>query len=308
MRAAAPASRAPRAQRRNEALAAFVFILPWIIGFIVLTAGPMIASVYLSLTNYNVLQPPRWIGFANYQQILTSDDLFRKSLLNTFYYTAIYVPTHMAAALGLALLLNAKVRGVPFWRTFFYLPSITPVVAVAVLWRWILNPNGGAINQGLSAIGIPGPGWTTAPNWMIPLIVLMTTWTGGGAMLIYLAGLKNIPRELYEAAEIDGAGAVARFMHITLPMLFSVLFFTAVIGIIAALQTFAQPVVLFDENGGSGNAALFYIMHLFNQAFAYFKMGYASALAWIIFVIIVAFTVLQFRLSNRWVYYEGGER
>lgn len=306
--AGAPRLSRPARLARSEAFAAFVFISPWIIGFLVFTAGPMIASIYFSFTNYNVLQPPRWVGLDNYRQIFTSDDLFRKSLFNTIYYTVLYVPLHMATALGLAMLLNAQVRGVPFWRTFFYLPAITPVVATAILWRWILNPSGGALNRALTALGLPAPAWTTDPSWMKPALVLMTLWAAGGAMLIYLAGLKNIPRELYEAAEIDGAGAVSRFFHVTLPLLSGVLFFTAVIGIIAAFQTFAQSAVLFDETGGSDNAGLLYIMHLFNQAFRYFKMGYASALAWILFVVIVSFTILQFKLSNRWVYYEGEEK
>jgi multiple sugar transport system permease protein len=276
----------------------------------------MIASIYFSLTDYNVLQPPNWVGLDNYKQILGSDELFRTALLNTVYYTVLYVPLHIIVALGLALLLTRRVRGVPFWRTFFYIPSITPVVAVAILWRWILNPDGGALNQALAFVGIHGPGWTTDPAWMKGSLVLMALWSVGSTMLIYIAGIKNVPQELYEAAKVDGAGALTRFFRITLPMLSGVLFFTAVIGVIAALQLFAQPAVLFEPQGGNsngtitggaGNAALFYIMYLFNQAFAYFKMGYASALAWILFVIIVAFTILQFRLSNRWVYYEGGE-
>lgn len=292
---------------RREAWAAYIFILPWIIGFVVFTAGPMVASMYFSLTDYNVLQPPLWVGLENYRQVV-SDELFHQSLWNTIVYTLMYVPSHMAVALGLALLLTANIRGVPFWRTLFYIPSITPVVAVAILWRWLLNPNGGLVNRSLALVGIAGPGWTTDPDWMKPALVLMSLWSAGGAMLLYIAGLKNVPRELYEAAEIDGAGPVARFFRITLPMLSSVLFFTAIISVISGLTTFAQPAVLFDENGGSSNAALLYMMYLFNTAFSYFRMGYASALAWVLFVIVVAFTILQFRLSNRWVYYEGGDQ
>lgn len=303
---------------RREWIAAYLFISPWAIGFLVFTAGPMIASLYFSLTDYDVLQPPTWVGLNNYGQILGSDDQFRQALLNTVIYTVMYVPGSMLVALILALLLNMSVRGTPFWRTFFYLPSVTPIVAVAILWRWILNPDGGAINTMLAWLGITGPGWLTDTHWMKPSLVLMALWQVGGTMLIYVAGLKNVPRDLYEAATVDGAGAVARFFHVTLPMLSSVLFFTAVIGVINAFQIFAQAAVLFEPvgggasstgalTGGSGNAALFYIMYLFNQAFAYFKMGYASALAWILFVIIIVFTIAQFRLSNRWVYYEGGE-
>lgn len=291
---------------RNESIAALLFISPWIIGFLVFTLGPALASVYFSLTNYNVLEPAEWTGLSNYREILTQDDLFRKSLINTAYYTVIYVPLHIISALGVAMLLNTRVRGVPFWRTFFYLPSVTPVVAMAILWRFILNPQGGILNQGLTSLGLPAPGWTTDPNWMMPALGLMVTWGGAGnAMIIYLAGLKNIPRELYESADIDGAGWWSRTFHITLPMLSPVLFFTTVVGIVAALQTFAQSRVLFDEEGGNGNAALLYLMYLFNTAFSYFRMGYASALAWILFVVIIAFTLFQFWLSRRWVYYEG---
>lgn len=308
MKAQALPQRPPRfsPMRRSEAVAAYLFMLPWLIGFVVFTAGPMLASLYLSFTSYNVLQPPRWVGLANFTQMLGYDDMFRKALLNTLVYTALYVPLHIMVALGLALLLNARVRGVPLWRTAFYLPSITPVVAVALLWRFILNPADGALNQLLGLFGIPGPGWTSDPHWIKPGLVLMSVWTGGSAMLIYLAGLKNIPQPLYDAADVDGASPWQKFVHITLPMLSSVLFYTAVIGVIGSLQIFAQSVVLLDANGGSDNAALFYIMYLFNQGFAYFKMGYASALAWVLFVIIVALTAFQFWLSNRWVYYEGG--
>jgi multiple sugar transport system permease protein len=300
---------------RREAGAAYLFLSPWIIGFIVFTAGPMVASAYFSLTAYNVLQPPRWVGLDNYTQILTGDELFRQALKNTFIYALMFVPAHMLVALTLALLLNRNAHGTPIWRTLFYLPSITPVVAVAILWRALLNPNSGVINTVLGWVGIAGPGWTTDPSWLKPSLVFMQVWAVGGTMLIYLAGLKNIPASLYEAAAMDGAGRFSRFFHVTIPMLSSVLFFTAVINTIAAFQTFAEPAILFaqpggDPNsglqGGSGNAALLYTMYLFTQAFTYFRMGYASALAWILFVIIIAFTVLQFRLSSRWVYYEGG--
>ncbi len=294
---------------RAESLAALVFISPWIVGFLVFTLGPALASVYFSLTNYNVLEPAEWTGLTNYREILTEDELFRKSLINTAYYTVIYVPLHIVSALGVAMLLNTNVRGIPFWRTFFYLPSVTPVVAMAILWRFILNPQGGILNQGLAALGLPTPGWTTDPNWMMPALGLMVTWGGAGnAMIIYLAGLKNIPKELYEAADIDGAGWWSRTFRITLPMLSPVLFFTTVVGIVAALQTFAQSRVLFDEEGGNSNAGLLYLMYLFNTAFGYFRMGYASALAWILFVVIISFTIFQFWLSKRWVYYEGEGR
>jgi multiple sugar transport system permease protein len=292
---------------RGESRAAFLFVLPWVIGFLIFTAGPAIASFYYSLTEYDVLQPPEWVGLQNYREIFTADELFYKSLRNTIYYTVLYVPLHIISALGIAMLLNTRVRGIPFWRTFFYLPSVLPVVAVAILWRFLLNPQQGAINQLLSAVGLPTPGWTTDPNWMVPALSLMITWGGAGpAMIILLAGLKNIPRELYEAAELDGAGWWAKTRRITVPMLSPVLFFLSIVGIISALGVFAQSRVLYNEDGGPGNAALVYMMYLFNTAFEYFRMGYASALAYILFVITITFTLLQFWLSRRWVYYEGG--
>lgn len=303
-------SRGSAGMARSEARAAFVFLLPWIIGFIVFTSGPLIASLYLSLTDYNVLQPPSWVGLSNYSEILGSDDLFRKSLLNSIYYTILFIPLHIISALIIALLLNTRIRAISLWRTFFYLPTVTPVVAAAVLWRFLLNPQAGVVNQLLGSIGLPTPGWTTDPHWLIRTVAIMVTWMAvGNTMVIYLAGLKGIPVELYEAADLDGAGWFAKTWHVTLPMLSPVIFFTLIVGVISSIQVFAQPRVLFnDPQGGSGNAALMYMMYLFNNAFSYFKMGYASALAWILFIVILILTALQFWASRRWVYYEGEAR
>ncbi len=304
-----PGRRRSKAATR-EAIAAYVFISPWIIGAIVFTFGPILASLYFSLTEYNVLQSPEWVGLDNYRQIVTSDDLFRKSLMNSFIYTIMYIPIHIIVALLIAMLLNTTVRGLPIWRTFFYLPVVTPVVAAAVLWRFLLNPQAGIVNQALRAVHLPTPGWTTDPDWLLRSVVLMVTWQAAGStMIIYLAGLKGIPRELYEAAEIDGAGWWSQTFNITLPLLSPVIFFTMVVGIIGSIQVFAQPRILFnDESGGAGNASLTYMMYLFNNAFSYFKMGYASALAWILFVVILIVTAIQFWVSKRWVYYEGEGR
>ncbi len=295
---------------RGEALAAFVFISPWVIGFLVFTGGPLVASLYLSFTDYNVLQPPSWVGLSNYGQIFTQDDLFRKALANSVYYTALFIPMHVVTALAIAMLLNTRVRYISWWRTFFYLPAVTPAVATAVLWRFILNPQQGMVNQFLGMLGLPTPGWTTDPHWLIRTLALMVTWGAvGNTMIIYLAGLKGIPVELYEAAEVDGAGWWTKTWNVTLPMLSPVLFFTIVVGIIGAIQVFTQPRVLFnDPNGGAGNAALTYMMYLFNNAFSYFKMGYASALAWVLFIIILIITAVQFWAGRHWVYYEGEAR
>lgn len=299
-----------KAVSTSESFAAYIFILPWIIGAIVFTFGPIIASLYFSFTNYDVLRPPEWVGLENYQRIFQEDQLFRKALQNSLIYTAMYIPLHIATSLLIAMLLVTNVRGVPIWRTFFYLPVVTPVVAAAVLWRFLLNPQAGMVNQVLRSIGLPAPGWTTDPDWLLRSVVLMVVWSAAGStMIIYLAGLKGIPKDLYEAAELDGAGWISKTFNITLPMLSPVIFFTLVVGLIGSIQVFAQPRILFnDENGGAGNASLTYMMYLFNNAFSYFRMGYASALAWILFIVILLVTALQFWGSKRWVHYEGEGR
>ena len=306
----APRQRRPfAAMAQKEALAAYVLILPWIIGAVVFTFGPIIASLYYSFTEYNILQPAEWVGIRNYRDI-ADDDLFRRSLLNSLYFTVMYVPLHIIFALAVALLLNTNVRGLGLWRTFFYLPVVTPVVASAVLWRFILNPQSGIVNRTLRDIGIPTPGWTTDADWLIRSVVIMAAWQAvGGTMVLYLAGLRGIPRELYEAADIDGAGFWSKLRNVTLPLLSPVLFFTLIISVVGSIQIFAQPRILFgDSEGNVPNASLMYMMYLFNNAFAYFKMGYASALAWILFLVILVITAIQFWGSKRWVYYEGESR
>jgi multiple sugar transport system permease protein len=315
---AAPAIAVPMTQRgaqksgraRAEAIAAYIFISPWLIGAVVFTFGPIIASLYYSLTDYNVLQPAHWVGLANYKEIFTQDDLFRKSLVNSLYYTVHFIPLPIVIALLIAMLLNTKVRGLSAWRTFFYLPVITPVVAAAVLWRFLLNPQDGIVDQTLRAIGLPAPGWTTDPAWLIRSVVLMVTWQAvGSTMILYLAGLRGIPVELYEAADLDGASWWSKTRNVTLPLLSPVIFYTLIIGVVGSIQVFAQPrILLNDENGGAGSSGLTYMMYLFNNAFSYFKMGYASALAWILFLVILAITAVQFWGGKHWVYYEGESR
>jgi multiple sugar transport system permease protein len=302
----APAGRAgrPRSAFAEEKVSGWVSISPWVVGFLIFTAGPIIASLYFSFTSYDVIRSPRWVGLENYVDIFTTDRFFKKSLFNSFVYTILYVPAHVATALGVALLLNQARQAAGIFRTLFYLPSMTPAVATAILWLWILNPNDGLVNRVLRFLHLPAPLWTIDPFWMKPSIVIMSCWHLGGAMLIFLAGLKNIPRELYEAAALDGANAWQRFRNVTLPMLSSVTFFIATMGLISALQVFTQGYVMFDESGGPQNAALFYIMHLFREAFRYLHIGYASALAWLLFIVIAGLTAIQFYLSKKWVYYE----
>lgn len=289
----------------EETRAGWLAISPWVAGFIIFTLGPILASLYFSLTSYNVVQPARFVGLENYRRIFADDPLFIKSLLNTFVYTALHVPLHVFTALGAALLLNRAARAQGIFRTLFYLPSMTPAVATALLWLWILNPNDGLVNRFLRLLHLPAPAWTVDPFWMKPAVVIMSVWSLGGAMLIYLAGLKNIPVTLYEAAQLDGASGWQQFRYITFPILSPVTFFIATISLISSLQTMTEGYVMFDKDGGNQNAALFYIMYLFKRAFEYFQMGYASALAWLLFLVIGLLTAAQFYLSKRWVHYES---
>ena len=293
--------------KRAEARAAFGFLSPWIVGFVIFTALPMIASLVLSFTEYDVLRPPRFVGFENYQQ-LVQDPRLRQSILNTFFYVALHVPLSTAVALGLALLLNRVVRAADFFRTVFYLPSITPGVAVGALWLWLLNPRIGLINRGLEFFGIPGPGWTTDPMWIKPGIVLMSLWSVGGTVIIYYAALRNVPNELYEAARLEGARAWHEFRFVTLPLISGAVFFTLIVNTISSLQIFAEVYTMFFgqmNSGAAESAALFYVIYLFRQAFEFLHIGYASAMAWLLFAITLILTLIQLRVSRRWVYYEG---
>ena len=293
----------------SEKWAGYTFISPWFIGFFIFTAGPMVASLALSFTEYDVLRPAEYVGLENYQELL-EDPRLRTSLLNSFFYAILYVPSATVLALALAQLL-AGVGGkmANFFRTAFYVPSVTPGVAVGTLWLWILNPHIGILNSALEFIGIPGPGWTTDPDWIKPGIVIMSLWSLGGTIIIYYAALKNVPRPLYEAATIDGASAWQQFRYVTVPMISGAIFFTLIVNTIGALQIFTEVYTMFFgsmESGAAGSAALFYVIYLFRQAFEFLNMGYASAMAWLLFVIILILTAIQLRLSDRWVYYEGG--
>lgn len=292
---------------RAEAFAAFGFISPWLVGFVVFTALPMLASLVLSFTEYDVLQPPRFTGLENYRELF-EDPRLRLSLFNSFFYTVLHVPLAMLVALSLALLLNRVERAAGFFRTVFYLPSMTPAVAVGVLWLWLLNPRIGLVNRGLEVFGIAGPGWTTDPNWIKPGIVLMSLWAVGGTVIIYYAALRNVPLELYEAARIEGARAWHEFRYVTLPMISGALFFTLIVNTIYSLQIFSEVYTMFFgqmQSGAGESAALFYVIYLFRQAFEFLNIGYASAMAWLLFVITLVLTFIQLRVSRRWVYYEG---
>jgi len=297
----------------RRTIAGYAFISPWIAGFLLLTAGPMIASIYVSGTSWTMLSPPVWVGASNYTRLLTDDPLFNRSLLNTLYYVALAVPLGLAAALALALLLHRRVKGSGLFRTLFFLPSITNLVAVSVLWLWILNPEYGLLNSLLRTAGIDGPLWFQSERWAKPALVLMSLWGAGGTMMVFLAALQGIPAELYEAAALDGAGGARMFFHVTLPMISPALLFNLVVGVIGASQVFTQAYVMTGQaqpggEGGPNNATLFMVLYLYRKAFQEFHMGYAAAIAWVVFALILCATIIQMRLSRTWVYYESGER
>ncbi|HXF61964.1 MAG TPA: sugar ABC transporter permease [Caldilineaceae bacterium] len=288
--------------RKREALMGYLFLSPWLLGFLIFLAGPMLASLYLSMTQYQVVRAPQWIGLANYQRML-GDELFYHSLTVTAKYTAASVPLGIVVALGLAVLLNQRIVAPGLFRAIFYLPSIISGVAVAIVFAWIFNFRFGVLNYLLSWLAIPGPNWLGSPRWVLWAFVLMSIWGVGGNVVIFLAALQGVPRSLYEAAEIDGAGGWTRFWYITLPLISPAILFVAIIGVIYSFQTFTQSYIM--TGGGPANATLFYLLYLYKNAFTWFEMGYASALAWVLFLVILACTLMLLYSSNRWVYYEG---
>jgi multiple sugar transport system permease protein len=281
--------------------AGYAFIGPWLLGFTVFTAVPFLVSIYLSFTRYDIVSQPVWVGSANYERLFTEDPLFWKSLGITFKYALIAVPVGIFAGVGLALLLNLEVAGISVYRTVFYVPSIVPVVATSVIFVWILNPQIGLVNGLLDHFGITGPAWLQDTRWAFWSLVFMSLWGVGGSMIIYLAGLKDIPETLYEAAIIDGAGAWQRTRHVTLPMITPVIFFNLVMGVIGSFQYFTQAYIM--TQGGPDDSTHFYALYLFNRAWRYLDMGYASAMAWILFVTVMLCTVLIFRTHHSWVHY-----
>jgi multiple sugar transport system permease protein len=290
--------------QRREAIEGYLWISPWIIGFLVFALGPIIASAYLSFTEYKIAGTPEWIGFENYRQAFFVDKQFWPSLGRTAYYSIAVVVLGVSLSLIAAILLNQNMKGRAFYRALYYLPSLTPVVALAILWRWLLQPQVGLVNTMLYQVGIEGPGWLTDRDWAIPALIMVALWAsiGGGRMIIFLAGLQGVPKELYESAEIDGANAIQRFFRITLPLISPVIFFNLILGVIGSFSVFS--VAYIATEGGPNYATWFYMLHLYYNAFSYFQMGYASALAWIFFVLIFILSFIQIKLSNRWVYYE----
>lgn len=290
--------------RTREAGWGYLFALPWFVGLSIFIFYPFIANIFYSFTEYNIIESPEWVGIDNYR-VLMHDSLFWKSLYNTIYYTAV-VPLQLIIALFLALLLNQKVKGQRYFRTFFYLPVLVPLVASSLLWKWMLSPNYGLANSLLYKIGIDGPGWFASESWSKPALILMGTWTVGGAMIIFLATLQDIPEVLYEAAEIDGATTFKKTFHITLPLLTPAIFFNLIMGIIGSFQIFTQAYII--TGGGPMYSTTFYVIYLYNNAFKFFRMGRASAMALILFVVIFIITLFIVKTSSKWVYYEAGGR
>lgn len=290
-------------------LEGFIFILPWLVGFALFQLGPMVTSLFLTVTQYDVITPPKFIGLGNFKEIFGRDPLFYKALWNTLYFVAVGVPLGVAAGIFVAILLNQKLRGITIYRILYYLPSVTAGVAVAMLWMWLYDTNYGLINFILSRFGIQGPGWLSDPRWVMPSLVILAVWSSiGQRFVIFLAGLDGIPVQLYEAAEIDGATPWNKFISITLPMLTPTVFFSLITGVIGAFQSlFTYVYIMTNGSGGPLNSAYVYVLHVYRNAFEYYRMGYACALAWILFAIIFALTMIQIRFSG-WVYYEGAPR
>lgn len=290
-------------QSRQEALAGYVFVMPWLLHLLFLTAIPLGASIYFSFCEYQIVKAPVFWGVRNYVTLFTNDRLFLKSLWNTAYMVLVGVPIRMVLGMAIALLMNTKVRGRAIFRTMYYLPSQVSGVAFAMLWMFLLNPQYGVVSNALWAVGVKPPVWLADPDWVKPSFIMMGLWGVGGSMIVWLAGLQSIPESFYEAAQIDGAGKIRQFFAITLPLLSPTTFFVLTTSIIGTFQIFVQAYVM--TQGGPADASLFYALYLYQQAFQFFKMGYASAMAWVLFLIIMGLTLLQIRLAKSWVYYEA---
>lgn len=289
-----------RRLQRRATRTGLLFISPWIIGFLAFTVYPFLASLFFSFTNYSIVSSPRWIGLANYRQLFASG-LFWRSIYNTLFYTVLEVPCTTIIAIGIALLLNMRVKGIGIYRTVFFLPSIVPAVAGSILWLWLLNPAFGVANDVLHVFGLPSLGWIDSTTWSKPSLVLMGFWSIGTPMVIYLAALNGIPKHLYEAATLEGAGPWQRTRHVTLPMISPAVLFNVVMGLITSLQFFTQAYVM--TNGGPGNSSEFYGLYMYQEAFNYLHMGYASAMAWLLFVVTMLATLALFRFARHYVFY-----
>lgn len=306
-----PAQAGPKTKAKffnRENLQGYMFIAPWLIGLIVFTLGPLLFSLMGSFTNYDVTSQMDFIGLANYDRMLNRDPLFWISLGNTVYYVVISVPLSIVAALLISLLMNQKIPGIRVFRTIYYLPAVLSGVGVYFLWMQLLSPQSGLINIVLSWFGIRGPAWLFDPAWTKPALVFMNLWKAGGSMLLYLAALQSISPDLYEAAELDGAGGMRKFWNVTLPMISPIVFFDLITSTIGSFQVFQEAYVMSaNGEGGPANSLLFFNLHMWNKAFVQFDMGYAMAMSWILFIIVFILTMVNLKLAPRWVHYEGGD-
>jgi len=293
-------------RQRQNTIAGLIFTSPFIVGFLVFSFYPIGASLFYSFTSYRILTPPHWIGLGNYQRMLFTDELFWTSLYNTSFFTLLSVPSGLLASFVLALALNANIRGLSIYRTVFYLPSLVPTVAVAIIWLWLFHTRYGLLNIILQWLGLPRVGWLTSPGMAKPSLAIMGLWAIGPTVIIFLASLQDVPQQLYEAAEIDGAYYLQKTVYITVPMVTPVILFNLIMGLIGSFQYFTQAYIM--TNGGPVNATLMYVMYLYKNGFEYIQMGYASAMAWVLFLVILLCTAVVLRSSGRWVYYGGVAR
>ncbi|WP_308315088.1 carbohydrate ABC transporter permease [Bacillus sp. M6-12] len=293
---------------KMDNLSGYLFISPWLIGLLFLTAGPLLFSLYVSFTDYNITSQMNFVGLENYKRMFTLDDLFWTSLWNTLYFVIFSIPLTTAGAVFIAVLLNQKIKGMKFFRTIYYLPAVLSGVAVYFLWMQMLSPSTGLVNTVLGWIGIEGPSWLFDPAWTKPALIFMKLWSVGGGMLLYLARLQSISTAMYEAADLDGANSIQKFFHITLPMITPIIFFDVITSTIYSFQIFQEAYVMTENgDGGPGNSLLFYNLHMWKNAFEMFDMGYASSMAWFLFMFIMILTIFNLKVGKKWVYYEGGD-
>jgi multiple sugar transport system permease protein len=304
---ALPASRARRGwspQSRRNTINGILFALPWILGLAIFWIYPILASFYYSFNDFNAIQNPQWVGLQNYTNLF-KDPEFLISAYNTFYFAVLSIPLAIITAFGLALLLNMKIRGRFFYRTVYFLPTLVPSVALSLVWIYLFNPATGVVNLPFDWLGIRGPCWNACAAWSRPTMVLLALWIIGGQVVLYLAGLQDVPQELYDAAAVDGANPFQRFRAVTLPMMTPVVFFHLITSVIGAFQWFDIPFIMTGGTGAPSNTLLFYSIYMYKNAFAYFRMGYASAMAWLLFLTILIITLIIFSTARRWVYYGG---
>jgi len=281
--------------------------MPWLIGLLVVWIYPTIASAYYSFTKFNAVQSPEWIGFSNYIQLFTADDTFWLAVYNTAYFALISIPLAIVVSFGLAMMLNAKIRFQTVYRTIYFLPTLVPEIALSLVWVYLFTPGSGLINVPFDWLGLKGPCWLTCPAWSRPTIILLAMWIVGQQVILYLAGLQDVPQDLYDAADVDGANFLHKFRHVTIPMMTPVVFFHLVTSVIGALQFFTVPYIMTGGTGFPAGSLMFYSIYLYKNAFQYFNMGYASALAWLLFMVALLITLVIFRSARLWVFYAGGE-